>query len=140
MVLSLTPLVGVTLVGLIKVPLNDVTLADMLVSTTLSANLLTGLIFTSVFKPGRGVGDPDDLKDDDGLLPVEKDVDFEVAYEKDDLGAAIVLNEVTALPVLLDDDRACTLNEPTLTDLLAARLDGAFLPVVKDAICVILTS
>ncbi len=56
------------------------------------------------------------------------------------MGAAIVLNEVVALPVLDDVCRACTLNEPTLTDLLAARVDEAFLPVVKDAIRVILTS
>lgn len=110
------------------------TLAVMLVSTGLFENWLTGLIFTSLFMVGLGVGEPNVLKDDADLIPIEKDDDRLEPPEKDDLGTAIVLNEVVTLPVLLDVDRACTLNEPTLTDLLAARLADAFLPVVKDAI------
>ncbi len=73
MFLSVTPLLGVTLVGLIKVPLNSVTLAEMLLPTTLSENLLIGLIFTFSVMVSFGVGEPIDLKDDDGLILVEKD-------------------------------------------------------------------
>ena len=73
--LLFTPLVGVTLVGLIRVPLNSFTLALILVSTVLSANLLTGLIFMSLFWTGFGVGAPNDLKDDADFSPVEKDDD-----------------------------------------------------------------
>ena len=94
------------MVGLIRVPLNSFTLALILVSTTLSANLLIGLIFMSLFWTGLGVGAPNYLKDDADFSPVEKDDDLMDLYENELLGAAIVLNEVVALPVLLDDARS----------------------------------
>lgn len=101
-----TPLFGLMLVCLISVPLNSVTLAFILVSTVLSANLLTGLIVVSLFRVGFGVGDPRDLKEDADFSPVEKDDDLTDWSENELLGASIVLNEVVALPVLLDDARA----------------------------------
>lgn len=94
------------MVGLIRVPLNSFTLALILVSTVLSANLLTGLIVMSLFRVGFGVGDPRDLKDDADFSPVEKDDDLPDWFENELLGASIVLNEVVALPVLLDDARS----------------------------------